>query len=58
MTKLRLITGDVYTELSYGEVRTYLQGGVRTGTFSGYLDEEQEQPIEIAVHSIEYIYKF
>jgi hypothetical protein len=56
MTKLRLITGDVYTELSPGEVRSYLQGGSKGGTIPGYLDIDKTTPILIAVHSIEYIY--
>jgi len=56
MTRLQLITGIVYTELTPGEIRTYLQGGVKAGTIPGFADEAGTQPILIAVHSIEYIY--
>jgi hypothetical protein len=56
MTKLMLITGAVYTEMSPEEVRTYLQGGVKAGTIPAYLDEQKTQPITLAVHAIEYIY--
>ncbi|MNW28683.1 hypothetical protein D3C74_55140 [compost metagenome] len=57
MTKLRILTGYVYTNLSPGEVRTYLQGGSKTGTIDGFEDEAGTIPIIIAVHAIEYIYK-
>ncbi|MMZ43528.1 hypothetical protein D1872_50800 [compost metagenome] len=56
MTKLQLITGVVWTELSPEEVRTYLQGGVKAGTIKAYVDENKTQPIILAVHAIEYIY--
>lgn len=56
MTRLGLISGEAYTELSVEEVRHYLQKGVKTGTIPGYLDEQKTTPIIIAIHSIEYIY--
>lgn len=56
MTKLMLITGVVYTELSPEEVRKYFQGGVKAGAIRGYEDEEKTKPIIIGVHAIEYIY--
>jgi len=56
MTKLHLLTGDVFTELSAAEVRSYLQGGAKGGTINGFTDETKTQPIIIAVHAIEYIY--
>lgn len=57
VTKLHLLTGDVYTELSVAEVRQYLQGGSKAGTIDGYQDEAKTIPILIAVHAIEYIFK-
>lgn len=57
LTKLQLLTGIVWTELSKGEVRQYLQGGSKGGTISGYVDELKTTPIIIAVHAIEYIYE-
>jgi hypothetical protein len=57
MTKIRLISGDVYTELSVAEVRSYLQRGSKGGTIPGYLDTDKTTPILIAVQSIEYIYE-
>lgn len=56
MTKLQLITGVVWTQLPAHEVRTYLQGGVKSGTISGFTDEAGTIPIIIAVHAIEYIF--
>ncbi|AYP68565.1 hypothetical protein EalM132_00053 [Exiguobacterium phage vB_EalM-132] len=56
MTKIQIITGIVYTDLSVDEVRRYLQGGVKTNTFKGYADEAGTTPILIAVHAVEYIY--
>lgn len=55
MTKLMLITGPVYTHLPPHEVRTYLQGGSKTGTFEAYT--EQGEKIILAVHAVEYIYE-
>lgn len=54
MTKLVLITGAVYTNLSPTEVRAYMQGGVKTGTIQAYLETGEE--IILAVDAIEYIY--
>lgn len=56
MTRIHTITGDVYTDLSVGELRTLLQGGSKVGTFNGYADELGTIPILIAVHAIEYIF--
>lgn len=56
MTKIQILTGTVYTELSVSEIRKYLQGGVKTNTFPGYTDETKSTPILIAVHAIEYVY--
>ena len=56
MTKIQLITGIVYTDLHIDEVRRYLQGGVKTNTFKGFLDEAGTTPILIAVHAVEYVY--
>lgn len=56
MTKIQLITGEVFTELSVDEIRRYLQGGVKTNTFKGYTDETKTTPILISVHAIEYVY--
>lgn len=53
-TKLMLITGVVYTDLPPHEVRTYLQGGTKTGTIDAYT--EQGEKIILGVHAIEYIY--
>jgi len=55
MTKLALITGSVYTHLPPAEVRTYLQGGSKTGSIEAYT--EQGDKIILAVHAIEYIYE-
>lgn len=57
MTKIHTITGNVYTDLTIGELRTLLQGGSKVGTFKGYEDELGTIPILIAVHAIEYIYE-
>jgi hypothetical protein len=56
MTKLHLLTGDVYTELSAAEVRSYLQGGAKGGTIRGFQDVAKTIPIIIAIHAIEYIF--
>ncbi|WIT25798.1 hypothetical protein [Bacillus phage SPO1L1] len=56
MTKLMLITGVVYTEMSAAEVRSYLQKGSKMGTINGYEDEAKTTPILISVEAIEYIY--
>lgn len=56
MTKLKLITGDVYTDLSPGEVRTYLQGGSKAGTIPGFTDAQGTERVLIAIHAIELIY--
>ena len=56
MTKLQLITGVVYTELSPAEVRQYLQGGAKGGTIIAYLEETKATKVYLAVHAIEYIY--
>lgn len=55
MTKLMLITGPVYTWLKPHEVRTYLQGGTKTGTFEAYT--ETGEKIILGVHAVEYIYE-
>lgn len=56
LTKLMLITGVVYTEMSEAEVRSYLQKGSKGGTIRGYEDAEMTKPILISVEAIEYIY--
>lgn len=56
LTKLQLITGDAYTALPVGEVRTHLQGGQKGGTIYGYTDTTMTTRIIIGVHAIEYIY--
>lgn len=56
MTKLHIIGGDIYTELSPAEVRSYLQGAAKGGTINGFEDAAGTIPIIIAVHAIEYIY--
>jgi len=56
LTKLQLITGNAYTALPVGEVRTHLQGGHKGGTIYGYTDTTMAVRILIAVHAIEYIY--
>ena len=57
MTKIQLISGVVYTDLSPEEVRQYLQGASRGGAFPGFVDEQRTQSIYIAVHAVEYIYR-
>lgn len=56
LTKIHLLSGDVWTELSPDAVRTYLSSGSKTGSIPGFLEETKTTPIRIAVHAIEYIY--
>lgn len=58
MTKMKLKNGEtVYSELPVHEIRSYLFGSSKAGTFDGYLDETKATSILIAVHAIVYIYK-
>ena len=56
MTKIVLI-GDitVYTELGVAEVRSYMQKGIKTKSFKGYLNEEKTKEILISATSILYV---
>ncbi|AID50443.1 hypothetical protein [Bacillus phage CP-51] len=56
MTKVQLITGIVYTEEPVSVLRSHLQGGVKTGTFIGYTDENKTEKVIVAVHAMEYIF--
>jgi hypothetical protein len=57
VTKLHLLSGDVYTELSPAEVRQYLSGGAKGGAINGFQDSLGTVKIIIAVHAIEFIYE-
>jgi hypothetical protein len=56
MTKVQLITGIIYTEEPATKLRSFLQGGVKTGTFVGYTDENKTDKVIVAVHAMEYIF--
>jgi len=57
MTKLAMLYGPVWTTLKPEEVRSYMQGGIKTGVIEGFEDEAGTIPIWICIHSIEYIYR-
>ncbi|MOA59506.1 hypothetical protein D3C78_1841400 [compost metagenome] len=56
LTKLMTISGPVYTDLLPHEVRSYMQGGVKANTISGFEKEDGTVPIIIAIDAIEWIY--
>ena len=56
MTKIKMETGDVYTNLSPEEVRHYLQKGVKTGSIPGWEDAGRTVPILINIYKILYVY--
>jgi hypothetical protein len=53
LTKINLISGTVFTDLTPDEVRQYLSAGTRTGVIRGYTDTTASVNIYIAVHAIE-----
>lgn len=56
MTKLKTISGDIYTKLTPAEIRPYLQGGVKSNIIEGFEDLAGTIPIWIHVDAIEWIY--
>jgi hypothetical protein len=56
MTKIRILTGYVFTKLPVDEIRRYMQGGIKTNSFPGFEDEAGTIPILIHIHAIEYVY--
>ena len=56
MIEIVLLNGETaYTELTPEEVRHYLQKGVSTNSFIGYLDADKSTKILIHVSSILYV---
>lgn len=58
MTRIKVKTDEiVYTNLTPAEVRSYLQGGVKAGSFDGFTDLAGTIPITISVHAVVYVFK-
>lgn len=56
MTEIKLISGDtVYTDITEAEVRGYLQAGIKTKSFVGYLDELKTKKIMISAYAVQYV---